>query len=295
MKKSKKIIIILLLIPILVILLAILFLLPRDTSTVKTNTVTVETEDTKTENETESETVITGDQLEEIKIVKTTDSEDEKETYEKTFHYGVQFRPVKAWIRARLIYEKDDAIKELGDHLVTFDSYLWRRADDGWYYYREPVESGDTVRFIRGIQLPYDWSNKTKNKEFSIKVEVEAAEVQDGDKEWDRNSRLAYHQTYDFWTTTDRTELKEPIRNGHMTVTIIETQKNLDGSVVPYENDKLVVPGQYISKIVDFQLNRLIIRNTGDACMLGLYAAGITIPLALLIFLVSKKKSKTET
>lgn len=200
-------------------------------------------------------------------------------------------QPLKAWIRAKITYEYDDGIRGLNDHLIRFDSRLWKRGNDGWYYYSIPVSSGDKIGFIKGITLPDEWDSDVENKEFSVIVTVEASEVKSGDAGWNKNSSVAYKKDYCLMTSSSSESTINEIRNGGMKVTIKEYQKEEDGSIVPYENDKLVVPGQYVSKIVEFELHKTLIPPTGDHNML--------IPYALLsmisIFIIYKKcKLKKE-
>lgn len=235
---------------------------------------------------------ITGDELETIE--SPTGGEDAKEEEEKPFQLRRHVRPLRCWIRAKLTYEYDDGIYGLGDSLVRFDSLKWLKADDGWYYYQDVVKSGDVITFIRGLNLPSEWTNDIANKEFSVKVTVEAAEARKGEAGWSENSAVGYQSVYNVWSTNPRRKVTESIKRGLMTVKIHEWQRNEDGSITGYQNDKLVVPGAHISKIVRFELRRVLIRSTGDTAQLGLYLGGLFIAVIILRNVIKRHKKEEK-
>lgn len=157
-----------------------------------------------------------------------------------------------AWIRAKLVYEYDDGITGLNDSIVSFAD-KWGKSD-GWYYYKMPVNPGDRVRFITGLKVPTSWTSELSDKRFRVIVKVEAAEVAPGDTGWNKNSEVVYSQTYDIWSKGYEHDDDVWVEEGHLTVGINEYQLDKNGNEVAYVNDKIVTPGQPVSKIVEFEI-----------------------------------------
>lgn len=157
-----------------------------------------------------------------------------------------------AWIRAKLVYEYDDGITGLNDSIVSFAD-KWGKSD-GWYYYKMPVGPGDRVRFITGLKIPTSWTSELSDKRFRVIVKVEAAEVAPGDTGWNENSEVVYSKTYDIWSKGYEHDDDVWVEEGHLTVGINEYQLDKDGNEVAYVNDKIVTPGQPVSKIVEFEI-----------------------------------------
>lgn len=157
-----------------------------------------------------------------------------------------------AWIRAKLVYEYDDGITGLNDSIVSFAD-KWGKSD-GWYYYKMPVNPGDRVRFITGLKVPTSWTSELSDKRFRVIVKVEAAEVAPGDTGWNKNSEVVYSQTYDIWSKGYEHDDDVWVEEGHLTVGVNEYQLDKNGNEVAYVNDKIVTPGQPVSKIVEFEI-----------------------------------------
>lgn len=159
----------------------------------------------------------------------------------------------RGWIRAKLTYEFDDGVTGLSDDIIEFVDG-WSKIDD-WYYYKDPVKPGDKVRFMTGVKVPADWTEKIENKKFQVIVTVEASEVAPKETGWDKNTKVLYSENYDVWSAGYKTNKNVVIREGKLDVTIHEYQLDENGKEVTYVNDKIIVPGQKISKIVEFELS----------------------------------------
>lgn len=157
-----------------------------------------------------------------------------------------------AWIRAKLVYEYDEGITGLNDSIVDF-AENWKKTN-GWYYYKKPVNPGDRVRFITGLTVPTEWTNELIDKTFHVVVHVEASEVAPGDTGWDENTEISYSKTFDIWNAGYAHDEDVWVEEGHLTVSINEYQLDKDGNEMPYVNDKVITPGQPISKIVEFEI-----------------------------------------
>lgn len=158
----------------------------------------------------------------------------------------------RGWIRAKLTYEFEDGVTGLSDDILHFTEG-WTKVDD-WYYYNKPVKPGDKVRFITGIDVPAEWTEEIENKGFRVIVTVEASEVAPKDSGWDQNTKVQYSENFDLWNVNYKTADDIVIKEGKLDVTIHEYQLDENGKEVDYVNDKIVVPGQKISKIVEFEL-----------------------------------------
>lgn len=138
----------------------------------------------------------------------------------------------KAYIRAKLRYECEDDSINLSDDLIDFVDGWTKKGE--WYYWKDPVKLGDKVRFITAVNIPETWSNEQANKHFQIIASVEASEIPlDG-------SAVITENMVSSWTK--------------LTVTAREYQVDSSGREVAYVNDKLVMPGDVISKIIEFEI-----------------------------------------
>ena len=274
------------------VLLASLFLIKSGIGDSVKNEVPKVTDEAEDESDDTLPEEITGEDLEEIE--SPTGGNEVKTETAKPLSVRNAIKPVKCWIRAHISYQHERGIDRLDDSRIHFSSLLWKKADDGWYYYQNEVRSGDVVPFIQGVMIPFQWTNDVKNKEFSIKITVEAAEAKQGDAGWNENSEVAYCAIYDLLNTSGkRQQLTEPIRTGHMTVTLNEWQRDdEDGRIYKYENDKVIVPGAYISKIVEFTLHKDLIRSTGDAAAIFMYATILVLAAILLISVVYHQRKR---
>ena len=157
-----------------------------------------------------------------------------------------------AWIRAKLEYKYEDGITGLSDSILDF-APDWS-SKNGWYYYKNPVEPGQKVRFITGVHVPTEWTNDLIGKKFEIVVTVEVSEAAPGDSGWDENAEATYSKSFTLWSSGYQHDEDVWIEEGKTTVRVNEYQLDDSGHEVPYVNDKIITPGQHISKIVEFEI-----------------------------------------
>lgn len=156
----------------------------------------------------------------------------------------------RGYIRAKLTYEYDEGVTGLGDDIIDFADGWTKK--DGWYYYKDPVMPGDHVRFITCVHCPAEWTNDVENKKFRVIVTAEASEVAPQDKGWDKNTDILFTRTFDVWSAGYEHDEDVWIEEGKLTLNVKEYQLDKNGNEVPYVNDKLIGPGQPVSKIVEF-------------------------------------------
>lgn len=168
---------------------------------------------------------------------------------------GQMYGPNVAWIRAKLTYESEDdeGFEGLGDEMITFSSDKWKKSG-AWYYYEDPVKDGEKIRFIDGVRIPEDWTNDVDNKGFRIIVTVEVAEVALGEESWDKNTKAAYSETFELWNMGYEHAEDVYVKEGNLEVRIDEYQVDANGEEVEYVNDKMVLPNQFVSKIVEITI-----------------------------------------
>lgn len=171
--------------------------------------------------------------------------------------------PAEGRLRAKIEYDCADGISQLDDDLITFSAHWGTKQEDGWYYYGYPVKSGDSVTFIEGVTFPTTWTEKVQNKDFSIIVTVEAAEV----------------------TSTNTINW-----DGRLKVSIDEYQVDENGIWSAYENDQIITPGQFVSKIVVFTLQQTLVRQTGDNMSIFLYGGIFSVSAIGLIYILCHRK-----
>ena len=171
--------------------------------------------------------------------------------------YAAEETPVGeniGWVRAKLDYEYDEGITGLNDSIIDF-AKGWEKKEDGWYYYKFNVKPGDKVRFITCVHVPPEWTEKLENKKFRIIVTAELSEVAPEDTGWDSNTKVNYQKTFDVWSQGYAHDEDVWIEEGKTTIKVNEYQLDKDGKEVPYENDKLITPGQPVSKIVELEID----------------------------------------
>lgn len=168
----------------------------------------------------------------------------------------------RGYIRAKIEYEYDEGVTGLSDNIVDFAGG-WTKKQDGWYYYGKPVMPGDKVRFISCVHVPRDWTNEMSDKHFKVIVTAEASEAAPEDMGWHANTEILYSETFDVWSLGYEHDDSITIQEGKLTITIREYQLDSKGNEVPYENDKIIVPGQPISKIVEFEIGGTLGGNIG--------------------------------
>lgn len=159
-----------------------------------------------------------------------------------------------AWLRAKLSWQYDAGITGLDDSLLEISNDGWSKSGN-WYYYNVPVNPGDKVRLINGVRIPYEWNNKTVDKKFRLIVTVEAGEVAPGDTGWNKNTEAVYSQDFTVWSQGYKTDEDVWVEEGKLKIRINEYQLDDKGKEVTYVNDKIVVPGQFVSKIVEIEVD----------------------------------------
>lgn len=80
-----------------------------------------------------------------------------------------------AWIRAKLEYISADGLTGLSDDMCTLDSSDWIRCGD-YYYYTKPVQSKESINFLKKVKMPTDWDSSTADSEFSLIVTADAVQ-----------------------------------------------------------------------------------------------------------------------
>lgn len=211
------------------------------------------------------------------------------------------------WIRAKISYVMDDVLKGVDDNSVTFADG-WTKSGD-WYYYKDPVESGDTLTFIKGVKFPTEWGNETAEHDFDIIVIVECAEVVTGDTGWDANTDVTYSQTFSIWKKNyqDQGKLQQNqyIHAGTIKAVVNEYQLDDNGKEIAYQNDKMIVPGQRVDKIVKITIqgnkgsivqrliNSVISRRTGDASHIVLYSGIAAVAVIAIVVITRRSKAKS--
>lgn len=80
-----------------------------------------------------------------------------------------------AWIRAKAEVINDMGIQEAGDQMLDGISELWVKQGD-YYYYTEPVGSGEAIEFFKEIDVPWDWDETCSNAGLSIDVTAQAVQ-----------------------------------------------------------------------------------------------------------------------
>ena len=167
---------------------------------------------------------------------------------------AVQSLEITVWVRAKLEYKSADGIKDLNDGNIEMASSKWTKRGE-YYYYADPVKSGESIDLMKSVQIPSDWDNSYANKKFSVIVTVEASEVLPTDIGWNDNSEVSYSQTFD--TSVKGAEQQNlQVTKGNISVGLKEYQINSKtGKEEDYVNDKVITPGEKVSKIVRITIN----------------------------------------
>lgn len=151
------------------------------------------------------------------------------------------------WIRAKISYESDGGLTGLSDEMVTLASDKWSKKN-GYYYYTSPLQSGQSVDLMKSVQIPVSWNNNDSGKTFNVVVTVEAAEAFPGDSGWNEGSAAVYSQSFDM-SKQNAEKNGVSVQQGNIRIRLEEFQ-NVNGKEQPYENNRIVVPGETVSKIV---------------------------------------------
>ena len=130
-------------------------------------------------------------------------------------------------LRVRLEYKSDSEEAVLEDSCIDFASDGWIRSGN-YLYYEKPLRSGSVVTLMKGFRVPENWGRKSAGAAFSIHVTAEI---------------LPYYAIE-----------QQEIRNESAKV-LLEEYEIISGKEVPYRNQKTVLPGQYVSKIVRIRVS----------------------------------------
>ena len=160
--------------------------------------------------------------------------------------YAAETQTTRIWIRAQISYESDGDLKGLSDEMITLSSDWTKK--DGWFYYGKPLESGQSVDLMKSVRIPTTWNNDDSGKTFNVVVKVEAAEAFPGDTGWNDGSAAVYSQSFDMSAQTAKAQ-GLTAEQGNIRIRLEEFQES-GGKEQPYENNKVVVPGETVSKIV---------------------------------------------
>ena len=198
----------------------------------------------------------------------------------------------RVWVRAKIAYESRDGVKDLSDDMITLSSDRWTKRGE-FFYYRDPVNTGETVELMKSVHIPADWDNSYSGKGFDIIITVQCAECLPEDTEWTDNREAAY--TSEFASSIiNETHKGMSVQKGNIRVTLEEFET--DGrSERSYQNNKVVVPGENVSKIVRITVNGEKSRvsalslpqmvKTGDEAHIAVYAvlAAVSLVLAIVV------------
>ncbi len=149
----------------------------------------------------------------------------------------------RVWIRAKVEY----SLSGMSDSGTTFESN-WSKGSDGWYYYKNAVDANKEITFIKSVSVPSTFTNKDSGQKFDVKITAEAEQVITGSSGWDSNRAADYSQSYEDATSTN--DSTKTFTKGTIALAISEYQLNSSGQEVTYVDNKSVVPGQVVSKIV---------------------------------------------
>lgn len=81
----------------------------------------------------------------------------------------------EAWIRAKVEYNTDDGLEGMSDRMLGGIPEGWKKCG-GYFYYTEPVASGETVDFFRQVVIPREWDETCGEKGFSIGITAQAVQ-----------------------------------------------------------------------------------------------------------------------
>ena len=101
---------------------------------------------------------------------------------------------------------------------------------------------------MKSVQIPVSWNNNDSGKTFNVVVTVEAAEAFPGDSGWNEGSAAVYSQSFDM-SKQNAEKNGVSVQQGDIRIRLEEFQ-DVNGKEQPYENNRIVVPGETVSKIV---------------------------------------------
>lgn len=110
----------------------------------------------------------------------------------------------------------------------------WTKNGDYWYY-NYPVEEGDSIEFLQSVQIPHSCTSDMAKETFKIVLYAEAAENVRGVAAWDG-------KIDDF-----SGKFSKAVK---LDLSLKEYELDADGNLIPYVNNKVVLPGDKIEKHV---------------------------------------------
>lgn len=60
---------------------------------------------------------------------------------------------------------------------ANIDTTLWKKGNDGYYYYKKKVTAGDKVSFFTKVKVPETWGSEVANQSISMDVTAEAIQA----------------------------------------------------------------------------------------------------------------------
>lgn len=196
---------------------------------------------------------ITGDELDNwTREISTVTAETPPGDKVALIQEAPSFYSPKLFVRAKLEYRSGGGLKGLDDSMIRFNNKKWKKGDDGWYYYESKVDPGTKLPFFESVKIPCDWDNGTADKRFDIIVTAQCSEAFDGGP---GNDQQAYIFTDSIFHNVSTMEKNNQV------IEVVEYQKEEDGDLVPYVNDKTVVPCEVVSKIAVIDVKKFVVED----------------------------------
>lgn len=89
------------------------------------------------------------------------------------------------YVRAKLEFSGTDV--DLEKELYGFPSG-WEKHDDGYYYYKNILNTGDKIDIFEGLKIPTDFPQTEEGKTFKLKIDVDAVQSKNFTPNWDDRS-----------------------------------------------------------------------------------------------------------
>lgn len=111
-----------------------------------------------------------------------------------------------AYVRVKLAIKADsvegeDDMEGLILSLLDIDTVNWYLAEDGYYYYKNPMTAGDSATLFTKVSIPETWGNKFANIGFNISVVAEAIQADNFNPDTDADGMITG------WNYTDGTAI----------------------------------------------------------------------------------------
>lgn len=129
-------------------------------------------------------------------------------------------------LRAKIEYIREDGSRAEAGDMAVLSSGRWEYSR-GYYYWNGSIVPGQPVELIRAVRIPADWKNERAGEHFDIRITAEAG--------------IADY-TGGVWNGT--------FRPAGLGLEITEYETGPDGREREYRDNKTVVPGELVSKIV---------------------------------------------